>query len=52
MDFVTGLPESNSCFNLMVVTGHMSKDAIFVALPNIGTETVYQILVQARPFQC
>lgn len=40
IDFITDLPESDHCTNLMVVTDRLSKDVVLVGLPNISTETV------------
>ena len=40
MDFITDLPESEGCTNLMVVTDRLSKDIVLIALPNLDVETV------------
>jgi hypothetical protein len=40
MDFITDLPESEGCTNMMVVTDRLSKDVVLVALPNLDVETV------------
>jgi hypothetical protein len=40
MDFITDLPESEGCTNMMVVTDRLSKDVVFIALPNLDVETV------------
>jgi len=42
MDFITELPESNGCTNLMVVTDRLSKDPVFVPIPDLKTDTVVQ----------
>ena len=40
IDFFEGLPESNGCTNLMVITDRLSKDVILVALEDVTAETV------------
>jgi hypothetical protein len=40
IDFMTGLPESDGCTNLMVVTDCLSKDVVLVGLEDITTESV------------
>jgi transposase InsO family protein/predicted aspartyl protease len=40
IDFITGLPESEGCTNLMVVTDRLSKDVVLVGLKDITTESV------------
>ncbi|KAG9184899.1 hypothetical protein G6011_06845, partial [Alternaria panax] len=40
MDFITGLPESEGCTNLMVVTDRLSKDVVLMGLADITTESV------------
>jgi transposase InsO family protein len=40
MDFIEGLPESNGCTTLLVVTDLLSKDVILIPLKNTTTETV------------
>lgn len=45
MDFVTDLPESEGATNLMVVTDRLSKDAIFIPLPDLTVDTVVQAFI-------
>jgi transposase InsO family protein len=40
MDFIEGLPESEGNSIGMVVTDRLSKDVVFIRLPNLETETV------------
>jgi hypothetical protein len=40
IDFMTNLPESNGCTNLMVVTDRLSKDVVLVGLKDITTDSV------------
>jgi hypothetical protein len=40
IDFITSLPESKGCTNLMVVTDRLSKDVVLVGLKDITTESV------------
>jgi hypothetical protein len=40
IDFITSLPKSKGCTNLIVVTDCLSKDIILVGLKNITTESV------------
>jgi hypothetical protein len=40
IDFITSLPESEGCTNLIVVTDCLSKDVILVGLKDITTESV------------
>jgi hypothetical protein len=40
IDFMTNLPKSNSCTNLMVVTDRLSKDVVLVGLEDITTDSV------------
>jgi hypothetical protein len=40
IDFITGLPESEGCTNLIVVTDRLSKDVVLVGLKDITTESV------------
>lgn len=46
MDFITDLPLSSGCTNLMVITDRLGKGVIFEALPNIEAETVARVFVQ------
>jgi transposase InsO family protein len=46
IDFITGLPESDGCTNLMVITDRLSKDVILIALPDIATETVLKAFME------
>ena len=46
IDFVEGLPESESMTSLMVVTDRLSKGTVFVPLPNTKTETVVQKFIE------
>ena len=46
MDFVEGLPESDSITSLMVITDRLSKGTIFVPLPDIKTETVVRKFIE------
>ena len=42
MDFITGLPESHGCTNMMVITDRLSKGAIFIPMRSIDTEAVVE----------
>jgi hypothetical protein len=46
MDFITDLPESEGCTNLMVVTDRLSKDVVLIALPNLEVETVARAFIK------
>ena len=46
IDFITDLPESEGCTNLMVVTDRLSKDVVLVALPNLEVETVAKAFIK------
>ena len=45
IDFITGLPESDGCTDLMVVTDRLSKDVVLTGLPDTKTETVAQAFI-------
>lgn len=40
MDFITKLPASKGCTNVLVITDRLSKDVIFIPMKEITTETV------------
>lgn len=42
MDFITGLPESQGCTNMIVITDRLSKGVIADSLSNIEIETVVE----------
>ena len=46
IDFIEGLPESDSCTNLLVITDRLSKDVILVPLKDITAETVAENFVR------
>ena len=46
IDFIEGLPESESMTCLMVVTDRLGKGSIFVPLPDIRTETVVRAFIK------
>jgi transposase InsO family protein len=46
IDFVEGLPNSDSMTCLMVVTDRLSKGSIFIPLPDTKTETVVQAFLR------
>ena len=46
MDFITNLPESEVCTNLIVVTERLSKVVVLIALPNLDIETVCHRIVR------
>jgi len=35
MDFITTLPPSEGCMNIMVIVDRLSKDLKFISLPNL-----------------
>ena len=45
IDFITNLPESDGCTNLMVVTDRLSKDVILTGLLDLQTQTVAQAFI-------
>lgn len=47
MDFITDLPESNGCTNILVVTDRLTKAVIFEACPNTTTETLVDRFVRS-----
>ena len=40
IDFITSLPKSKGCTNLIVVTDYLSKDVVLIGLKDITTENV------------
>jgi hypothetical protein len=45
MDFIVGLPESNGCTNVMVVTDRLSKDIYFVPLADLEADTMAKAMI-------
>ena len=46
MDFIVGLPESNGCTNLMVVTDRLSKGTILIPLKDIDAESTADAFIE------
>jgi len=46
MDFIVGLPESEGCTNLMVITDRLSKDVVLIPLPDIEVPTVVDAFIR------
>jgi hypothetical protein len=44
-DFMTGLPDSDGCTNLIVVTGCLSKDVVLMGLEDITAESVAKVYI-------
>ena len=47
IDFITDLPASEGCTNLMVVTDRLSKDVVLVALEDLATERVAKAYINS-----
>lgn len=46
IDFITDLPESNGCTNIMVITDRLSKGTIFEPMAEISAEAVAERFIQ------
>jgi hypothetical protein len=46
MDFITDLPESEGCTNIMVITDRLTKGVILEGMPEIDSESVAWALVR------
>ena len=46
MDFVTGLPESEGCINLLVITDRLGKGVILEGMRIIEAEDVVRVLLR------
>ena len=47
MDFITGLPMSQGCTNMIVITDRLSKGVVADGLPDLETETVLNWFLKA-----
>ena len=45
IDFITDLPLSQGCTNMMVVTDRLSKDVVLAGLPDLKATTVVKALI-------
>jgi len=46
MNFVTGLPESEGCINLLVITDRLGKGVILEGIRTIEAEDVVRVLLR------
>jgi transposase InsO family protein len=46
MDFITGLPPSEGCTALTVVTDRLSKDVVLIPLSSLDTELVARKFIE------
>jgi len=46
MNFVTGLPESEECINLLVITDRLGKGVILEGMRTIEAEDVARVLLR------
>jgi transposase InsO family protein len=46
MDFITGLPISSGCTNVLVITDRLSKGVVFIPMEKITTEATAEAFIQ------
>ncbi len=45
IDFITRLPKSDRCINLIVITNQLSKDVVLTPLADLNTTTIAKAFI-------